>query len=310
MFKNFDMKKFALTVLMVAIGAFFIGGLVLVSTGGIKKTNWNTESIQETKTVSMNNVQNISVGSSSADVVVEPEDRTDLKAELKANVSKDIKYRFKLTAEKNGNDINISLNNNHMFSFFDFDMMTVNNLTLYIYVPKNYANNIAVDCTSGDIKISDFNIKELKAKTSSGDVEIKNINSDKFLCECTSGSIQGEKITTKDGNADTSSGDIKLSEYTGNIDASASSGSINLNFIKMPEKIDGESSSGDIRVSLPSDSKFSADAETTSGDINCDFPITINKGESDRQTLKGTVGSDENKMNLKATSGSIDIIKK
>lgn len=310
MFKNFDVKKFTLVVLMVAIGAFFIGGLILLSTGGIKNASGKSETVNEVKSVSMDNVDNISVDTSCMDIIVQIEDRTDLKAELKGNISKSIKDRCKFTAEKNGNSINISYKEKSWGSFFSFNFNVINNLKLYVYVPKNYANKLDLDCSSGDIKVNDFNCKELKAETSSGDITINNINADKLTLDCTSGDITGKNITTKDSNVSTSSGDIKLNEYKGNVAIDATSGSVSIDFGQVPNKIDGETSSGDIKLTLPADSKFNVDAEVSSGDINCEFPITMNKNDSDRQTLRGTVGSDENKIKLNATSGDININKK
>ena len=69
-----------------------------------------------------------------------------------------------------------------------------------------------------------------------------------------------------------------------------------------------DSSSGDIKITLPADSNFELDSETSSGRIICDYPITISGGQ-DRNQLEGIVGSGVNKIHLEVSSGDISILR-
>ncbi len=65
------------------------------------------------------------------------------------------------------------------------------------------------------------------------------------------------------------------------------------------ERIDVHELSHEMTVSR--EAEFSISAETTYGDIACDFPITV-KGKYKKNRLSGYVGSEENTINLKTTS--------
>ena len=71
-------------------------------------------------------------------------------------------------------------------------------------------------------------------------------------------------------------------------------------------KIDIDSVSGNTEIILDKESKFYLKAKTTSGDISCDFPITIK--DNKKNLLEGNVGTSSNNIIIKTTSGDIDII--
>ena len=105
-----------------------------------------------------------------------------------------------------------------------------------------------------------------------------------------------------------SSGSITIDSFFGDMNAKLSSGNLRVKYVDFANKISVNNSSGDITISLPDKSNFELNAETSSGKITCDFPITISGGQ-DRDELKGIVGTGKNTIIIKASSGDISILK-
>jgi len=70
-----------------------------------------------------------------------------------------------------------------------------------------------------------------------------------------------------------------------------------------------ETSSGDVLVTVPAEARFAITAETSSGDIEIDFPLTVS-GQPSKRAVRGTVGeSPEAEIEIKTSSGDIRIKK-
>ncbi len=101
-----------------------------------------------------------------------------------------------------------------------------------------------------------MDITNLSIETSSGEQEIENIKS-------------------KNSKLLASSGDIEIYNFTGDLNIITSSGKINLDYKEFHNNINITTSSGDIKVILPNNSNFKLEANTSSGDIESNFPITV-----------------------------------
>lgn len=184
--------------------------------------------------------------------------------------------------------------------------------------------NITAETVSGKIRIKMINGENGFFKSSSGDLSIDEVNfSGKFEANTVSGDFSINRLECKEGKFDASSGDIELKEIiagkikseavsgtikvkmvNGSAELKTSSGDINAEFEKNFESIKAQSASGDICLTIPSDSEFALDAKTVSGVIKCkDFPVSI-ISSGDRE-LVGNVGSGRSELKVNTTSGNI-----
>ena len=209
-----------------------------------------------------------------------------------------------------------------------------------IIVPKKIKTSI--DIGSGDVFIKDIN-GPIEVDGGSGKVMIENISSDvKF--NMGSGNASLKKIEGKiDGG--TGSGDITVSETGGNIDVEAGSGKISIVDIKgniktetgsgnvtiknARKNISTETGSGDItiessitdhadwqfetgsgnaKITLPPASKFEVDLDSSGGDIDVKFPVTIISKQK-RGRLLGKIADGTAKITVETGSGDITINK-
>ena len=119
------------------------------------------------------------------------------------------------------------------------------------------------------------------------------------------GNINIDKLQLDRISIETKSGDVNVRDLEGNAQIDASSGNINVSVKEADEEIYIKAISGDIELRMPADKSFTLDSRTSSGNINCDFKLEDKV--SDDNTLKGIYLNGDILLNIKTSSGNIDI---
>lgn len=174
---------------------------------------------------------------------------------------------------------------------------------------ENISGTIKAKSVSGDVKALKTD-KGISCSSVSGDLEVREVTGNAYL-STVSGDIIVDRIKGS-VEAKSVSGEIKLTDVTEgkNIEAKALSGSVEFEGIIYPEgRYSLESHSGDVSVTIPSDSAFDMEAKTFSGDIHTDFEITV-FGKINRKSLRGSVNGGGAEVDLKTFSGDINLKKK
>lgn len=140
-----------------------------------------------------------------------------------------------------------------------------------------------------------------RLETGSGTIEAKNLMGSSSL-QTGSGEIRAEFTSAGDVVADTGSGSIKLANVQGSLKAETGSGSLEISGQPTaPWKL--ETGSGDISLRLGSGAHFTLEAETGSGSVRTDMPLTSRV--SDKHHVNGTVNGGG--PTIKAETGSGDV---
>lgn len=184
------------------------------------------------------------------------------------------------------------------------------------------ANTMLVaESGSGDLQISNIN-GTVKGHTGSGSIHVDKLGSGSRL-ETGSGSIEASNLmgstTLQTGSgeihaqlgsagdvvAGTGSGSIKLENVQGAVKAETGSGSVEISGQPTaPWKL--ETGSGEISLRLGNNARFTLDAETGSGSVKSDPPLTMTThGSIDKHHVSGTVNGGG--PTIKAETGSGDI---
>lgn len=125
--------------------------------------------------------------------------------------------------------------------------------------------------------------------TVNGDVEARGLTAE-------------ARVTTVNGSA--------LVETTDMAEATSVNGDVTARMGRMtgtrPLKL--SSVNGDVSISVPGDAAFDLDASTVNGDIDSDFPITVN-GKLRKQQLRGVVNGGGRRLSLNTVNGSVRIAK-
>lgn len=179
----------------------------------------------------------------------------------------------------------------------------------YISVSGSPSENMILDTSSGKISLDGFRAKRLSTDSSSGNHEISNIEVETLNMSSSSGNISVKKTSSTKLKMNLTSGRAKLESYSGNLDFSSSSGSLMASFESVDNEVRTKSTSGDITLFFDSDAGFILDAETSSGDIDIDFPVTM-EGNFDKDNFQGSVADGRGLVSIHTSSGDITINKK
>ncbi len=185
--------------------------------------------------------------------------------------------------------------------------------------------SVRVETISGAVTAADTPNVEL-AKTVSGDVSLSGISTDGNVTAGTvSGTLTAKGLKAKRLDLSTVSGDITLTDVTvASVHAKSISGGFEYTgAIQKGGDYDVNVHSGAIRFTLASPSGFYLNADSFSGSIRTDFPVTIGgtpAADNDRgprrmrmgpgQSVHGTNGDGSATFTLRTFSGSIVIAKR
>ena len=243
----------------------------------------------------------IEIYASSGNTVIIPQNRDDLKAVYNG--------KEKLTVTEKGDKVMVSLKNKR-FNWFNW-LPFSNHTELKIYIPEDFNRNMDINLGSGNIRFTGhskskpFKLTDLSVELGSGNMNLTNLNVKNFEHNGSSGNIKIDSLRTKTGAIDLSSGNLTIKHYMGAMKAEVSSGKLNVQMDKMTDAINIDLRSGSVGLDLPKNADFTLNGKVSSGNINCDFPLTSK--DSTHKSIRGKHGSGKYKIDLSVTSGNIHI---
>lgn len=288
------MKKIFI-IFIVLIGLYTIYNII--------QTNFDIMPFgnKENRAVITNETDMIEFDITGVKAVIIPENRKDIKAELKGT--------GRVNIDQNSDRVTVSVKGKGFdwFRWFSFS----NKRQLMVYIPEDYDRNMSIDIGSGSLDFSGkspsrpMKFNELAVRLGSGNMVIKNIKAEQFSQEGTSGNVKVDSLTAKLGSFDMTSGRLDVKHFTGAIKAELTSGSFDLQLDQLNDSIDIEVSSGKVDLDLPKQADFTLKGKVSSGNISSSFPLT--NGSNDRKNISGKHGSGKHPINLEVSSGSIRI---
>lgn len=211
----------------------------------------------------------------------------------------DYKLRYKLT---NDNTIDIR------FVRSGINITNGMNKNLIIEIPKDLAaemSTVDVDVASADVVVNDITLKNLNTDTASGDITVINVKASSVFANTASGDVTFGGAEFEKLKCDTASGNMNFIGKSDDISFDAASGCMTAEFLTAPKLIYCNTASGDITLTMPKDIKgFSADLDSASGDLNCDF-----EGKLSGESLFSYGESGICKINADTASGNLNITK-
>lgn len=179
-----------------------------------------------------------------------------------------------------------------------------------------------LNTSGGSIKVSEFSAN-LRAHTSGGTIALQEVSGNAKV-DTSGGAIEGDTVSgtldartsggsirldkvTGDLLAHTSGGSIRINDAGGKVDASTSGGSVDVAFAKGNARGgEVETSGGGIRVALDPSVNLDLEADTSSGRVVSDLPITTS-GTISSSHLHGKIGSGGETLRVHADGGPIHI---
>lgn len=217
----------------------------------------------------------------------------------------------------------LSISQRNTASAAYFFMRGMRRLNLLIGLPRRLWKSADISTVNGDITIyGGLKCSELKAVTTSGDVELNDISCDHIELRSGSGDIQGcgldgvIRAKTQSGDIGlegscgrcelcTASGDVSFTGRSKEMNCTSTSGDVELNMENLPERIKGDSISGDCEIKVPAKQGFRVSYKTVSGKFKTNLPLTEGAEKKSGALIFGDGGSST--ICLSSVSGDVCI---
>jgi hypothetical protein len=162
---------------------------------------------------------------------------------------------------------------------------------------------VEVSTGSGSIRLENIG-GAVEASTGSGSIRADGV-AGAFDGSTGSGKITMSQTAPGDVKVSTGSGGSELTNVVGAVRADAGSGRITVEG-RMEGDWELDSGSGGIRVTLPEDAAFDIDAESNSGGIDIDHPLTI-QGRISKRHITGNVRGGGPLLKIDTGSGDVRV---
>jgi DUF4097 and DUF4098 domain-containing protein YvlB len=171
----------------------------------------------------------------------------------------------------------------------------------------NVSGDLYVDASSAPVTATGFK-GTLGIDVGSGLVQVSQVDG-ALSVDTGSGDVTGSEIQGDEVNVDTGSGDIRLSAVRSpHISLETGSGTVTADLRENVGKLSVETGSGDIAITAPATLGAEVELETSSGDIETDFPLQVTR--SGRDHMEGQIGDGKGTIAIETGSGEIKLLKR
>lgn len=192
--------------------------------------------------------------------------------------------KYAMVLKQQGNELKISFCKEGLSNFIGINSSSNLTKDLTITVPADWVcQSLELDVASAKVEINDLTIREVDFDGASGTCEFEN---------CTVNEI----------DIDTASGDVKFIGSLDILDCDAASASVYAVLSNTPSRLDMDTMSGDLDITLPEDAGFSLSLEAATKDFQTDFETTMKNGNY-------VCGDGSCRININALSGDVTIRK-
>jgi lia operon protein LiaG len=164
-----------------------------------------------------------------------------------------------------------------------------------------------IDVGSGTVRASDVQ-GDLSVDTGSGSVEVSRLRGQALSIDTGSGDVTGTELESDKVAIETGSGEIRLTGISSpHLSLETGSGGVTADLRHDVASLQVETGSGDIAIRAPASLGAELDLQTSSGDIETDFPLQVTRRGRDH--VEGTVGDGKGTIAIETGSGGIRLLK-
>ena len=213
-------------------------------------------------------------------ILIQPMDIEEIK--FSESTVADIKDT--LVWKMHGNTLSIAFCEDAVGNFIGFRNTANLSKDLTLYVPRDWTcDSLKIAAASATLEANDLRINEVELDTASGACKFDN-------------------CIVKELDLDTASGDIRFYGFLDILDCDAASASVYAILTNVPSRMDMDSMSGNLDITLPDGAGFIANVEGLSAHFSTDFETTTRNGSH-------VHGDGHCRISLSAMSGDVIIRK-
>lgn len=192
--------------------------------------------------------------------------------------------KYAMVLRQENRTLKIQFCKDETYSFFGIHTTSIPSKDLTITVPRDWVcESLEIDAASATVEVNDLYIREVDFDGASGVCEFENCVVDEI-------------------DLDTASGDIRFVGELSILDCDSASAKIYAVINSIPSRIDINTMSGDVDLTLPESAGFSLAMDTMNGDFNSEFETTLKNGNY-------VCGDGHCRINVDAMSGDVTIRK-
>lgn len=192
--------------------------------------------------------------------------------------------KYAMVLKHSGDTLKIQFCEEGVASYFGVNTRSDLSKDLTITVPQDWElETLEIDCASATVEVNDMIIREVEFDGASGACEFEN-------------------CTVEEMDIDTVSGDVRFIGNLKILDCDAASASIYAVLANTPSRLDIDTMSGDLDITLPGDAGFTLAMDAMRSDFTSDFETTIKNGNH-------VCGDGRCRINVDALSGDVIIRK-
>jgi hypothetical protein len=170
-----------------------------------------------------------------------------------------------------------------------------------------FKGSLSVDVGSGTVEVGQVD-GDLFVDTGSGPVKVSQAKGRQLSIDTGSGDVTGTDLQGDEVSIDTGSGEITLTALRSpKVSLETGSGRVTADLREPPRELSVETGSGDIAIKAPSSLGAEVEIETSSGEIETDFPVQVTR--QGRDHLTGRIGDGKGTIAIETGSGMVKLIK-
>ncbi|MEG7335419.1 LiaG family protein [Bacillus sp. 0102A] len=180
---------------------------------------------------------------------------------------------------------------------------------LVVRIPYDYKGDLTVRTSSGDISVDGnqrLALTELNAASASGDMRVTDVRLQDMKVKGSSGDVTISNTVSKTADIDLASGDANLADVSGSLDVKLTSGNLDAALKKVSGPVSVTLTSGDADLSLPENGSFTVKAKSASGSVSSPYSFA-DTAHKDHHHITGSQGSGRHPIDIKTDSGDLVI---
>ncbi|TYS08054.1 DUF4097 domain-containing protein [Bacillus subtilis] len=251
----------------------------------------------DSASASPGDIDSVVIESDHKNVRIIAEERNDISAGISGKSGKlfvtESKRKLKLTAKEKE------------FQFLN----GFNRSFLVVRIPYDYKGDLTVRTSSGDISVDGnqrLALTELNAASASGDMRVTDVRLQDMKVKGSSGDVTISNTVSKTADIDLASGDANLADVSGSLDVKLTSGNLDAALKKVSGPVSVTLTSGDADLSLPENGSFTVKAKSASGSVSSPYSFA-DTAHKDHHHITGSQGSGRHPIDIKTDSGDLVI---
>lgn len=242
-------------------------------------------------------IDSMVIESDSKDVRVIAEERNDISAGIEGDSGK-------LFVTENKRKLVLTVKEKE-FQFLN----GFNRSTLIVRLPYDYKGDLTVRTSSGDVSVAGnghLALSKLNAVSASGNARVTDVRLQDLKVKASSGDVTISNTVSKTAGIDLASGDANLVHVSSSLDVKMTSGDFNAVLKKVTGPVSVTMTSGDANLTLPQNGSFTVKAKSASGDVSSPYSFA-DTAHKEQHHITGSQGSGRHPIDIKTDSGDVTI---